>query len=282
MKLNNKKIIIISASVILVFLVITIGISYFTNFQDPISNSFKEMYPAAFIGSKNVTIANADKFILLVNKSDPSIGSIKAYENFLMRTKSEVLLDKLGLDLKSDELSDEYNFYTKGNDSVFGEFINEFFDNDVELFKDYIVKYAVVESKLRTYYNSKIDLNKDKYAKANMILDELSKGTKFEDLAKLHSDDKETGQLGGDLGFYEHGQILPELEKEIAILKFGEVSKKIVITRNGYHIVYPIEVATKNGQKSWHAKYILIETNGFDEWLKEQLKTINVRQLKKY
>ena len=70
---------------------------------------------------------------------------------------------------------------------------------------------------------------------ARAILDELSKGAKFEDIARARSIDA-TASRGGDVGFFRAGQLVPDFEKACLKLKVGETSD-IVKTQFGYHII---------------------------------------------
>ncbi len=282
MKLNYKYTIWIGLAIIFLFFIVSLTVAYKTNWSDPVSKSFGKLYPAAIVGNKLISVEDANEFVELARGMDNTVSPQEAFANFLQRAKQQGLLDKLGIRLASDAISDEKDFYTKGNETVYREFIKSYFHGDENLFTQIVVYPEVVEANLRMFYNSQFDLNKDAYAKAEGILDQLNKGAKFEDLAKTYSDDRETAQLGGDLGFFAHSQILPELEKEITIARAGQVENKIIVTRNGYEIIYPIEVSNQNGTKLWHAKHILIQTTGFDAWVKSQTDQIKIKILKRY
>lgn len=72
--------------------------------------------------------------------------------------------------------------------------------------------------------------------KAKQIRAQILKGAKFEELAKIYSDDAGSKKKGGDLGIIKKGQTIPEFEKEIFKLKPGEISRPIR-SSYGYHIV---------------------------------------------
>jgi hypothetical protein len=70
---------------------------------------------------------------------------------------------------------------------------------------------------------------------ANSIMSRLKSGTAtFEDLAQAYSMGGEA-RTKGDLGWIAKGSILPEIEKEFAIRKKGEVFK--VWSRTGVHVI---------------------------------------------
>lgn len=73
------------------------------------------------------------------------------------------------------------------------------------------------------------------------ILEKLKQGTDFADLAKKNSEDKETRDIGGDLGEVDLNRTLPKLASAIAKLKPGKVSD-VVKTSFGYHILKLNEV----------------------------------------
>jgi peptidyl-prolyl cis-trans isomerase D len=73
-------------------------------------------------------------------------------------------------------------------------------------------------------------------AKAEKILDQLKKGADFAKLAAQDSDDPGTRDHGGDLGFFERGQMIKPFEDAAFSLKPGQLSS-VVQTRFGYHII---------------------------------------------
>jgi len=68
---------------------------------------------------------------------------------------------------------------------------------------------------------------------------EAEKSAKFAELAKANSDCP-SGAKGGDLGFFTHGQMVPEFDKAAFELPVGKVSD-IVKTSFGYHIILVTE-----------------------------------------
>jgi len=73
-------------------------------------------------------------------------------------------------------------------------------------------------------------------AKAEEIRTKLVAGGDFALLAKSESNDTGSGEQGGDLGSFGHGQMVPEFEKAAFEAKPGEITP-VVKTQFGYHVI---------------------------------------------
>ena len=72
--------------------------------------------------------------------------------------------------------------------------------------------------------------------KANEIRKKLLDGGDFAKLAGEYSDDPGSSKLGGDIGFFGHGNLDPAYEKALFDLKVGEISEP-VLSSFGFHII---------------------------------------------
>lgn len=80
-------------------------------------------------------------------------------------------------------------------------------------------------------------------ARAEELRERIASGADFAELARRHSDDPASAAEGGDLGWIERGQLLPELESVLLELPVDSISD-VVPTRLGFHIVRVTERAS--------------------------------------
>jgi peptidyl-prolyl cis-trans isomerase SurA len=72
-------------------------------------------------------------------------------------------------------------------------------------------------------------------AKADDVLDQIRKGSSFDEIAKKYSDGPSASQ-GGDLGTFKRGALAKELEDKTFAMKTGDVSE-VIRTKQGYVIL---------------------------------------------
>jgi peptidyl-prolyl cis-trans isomerase SurA len=86
---------------------------------------------------------------------------------------------------------------------------------------------------------SEVVSEKDAMTRMISIKERLDNGEKFEDLARQYSDDG-SAKSGGDLGWVNPGDTVPEFEKTMNSLAPGEISN-IIKTQFGLHILQVID-----------------------------------------
>lgn len=72
---------------------------------------------------------------------------------------------------------------------------------------------------------------------ADEVMKELAAGKAFADIAKEKSIDPGSKENGGDLGYFQRGQMVPEFEQAAFSLEKGAVTKEPVQTQFGFHII---------------------------------------------
>jgi len=110
-------------------------------------------------------------------------------------------------------------------------------------------------------------------ARVDRIRDRIETGAKFEDQAKLNSEDA-TSAKGGDLGWISPGDTVPDFEAAMNKLKIGEVSQP-VRTQFGWHLMQVSERRTQDitaERKRDQARQALRQRKSdeaFQEWLRQ-------------
>lgn len=75
---------------------------------------------------------------------------------------------------------------------------------------------------------------------AQQLLDRIRAGEDFAALAREHSDDPGSAAQGGDLGWFERGQMVPEFEQAAFSTPAGQLSD-VVQSQFGFHIIQILE-----------------------------------------
>ncbi len=273
----RNKILLYSALTVLGLIFLATGIAYGLNSSNSIVTGLQRLYPAALVGSRMISIYDWNEYRSVAMAAG---DADKAYGQLIKAKEEANVADKLHVRFDADIVQRELNYYKSENPEEYNQTLQKFFNGQEALFVKYFVEPQIYDSALRIKYNADLTENLAEYNRAQDILNKIKQGSKFEDLAKTASDDKLTGQLGGDLGFAPLESFLPELQGDIKSSSLGTPLSYIVPSRFGYHVLYPVETADKDGQKLWHVKHILVATDGYDQWLNLQLKKVWVWQIK--
>lgn len=122
--------------------------------------------------------------------------------------------------------------------------------------EDY-VKKNIKEDEIKKYYNESISgdisakhilikvgtntegglTDDEAKKKAEDLIKKLNDGEDFSKLAKENSDDTGSAANGGDLGYFNKGEMVKEFEDAAYALKVNEYTKEPVKTTYGYHII---------------------------------------------
>ncbi len=115
------------------------------------------------------------------------------------------------------------------------------------IYGDIKVKHILIEPKTLTGMTSEeIDkATKEALKTAKEIIQKLKDGEDFDKLAEKYSDDKANNKKGGDLGWFNTGEMEEEFEKAAFDLKKGKYTTTPVKTKYGYHIIYKTDEKAK-------------------------------------
>ena len=173
-------------------------------------------------------------------------------------------------------------------------------NSKLTLVTDDYIKENITEKEMKKYYEEKVvgdisakhilistetDENateeeketKEKEAKkkAEEVIEKLKNGEEFDKLAKEYSDDKGTKKNGGDLGYFNTGEMEAAFEEAAYKLKVNEYTTKPVKTSYGYHIIM------KTGEKK-KASYKMAKSSIKEKLVEEKKnsdETISVKAM---
>jgi len=81
-------------------------------------------------------------------------------------------------------------------------------------------------------------------AKVKEVRAKIVAGAKFEEVAKVESDDVGSGENGGDLGTFGQGQMIPEFDDVVFKAPLGQITEPVK-TAYGYHLILVEERKSK-------------------------------------
>lgn len=115
------------------------------------------------------------------------------------------------------------------------------------IFGDIRAKHILIEPETLTGMTTEeiADAKKEAEKTAKDIIKKLKDGEDFDKLAKEYSDDKSNADKGGDLGWFNTGEMEEEFEDASFELKKGKYTTTPVETSYGYHIIYKIDEKAK-------------------------------------
>ena len=184
---------------------------------------------------------------------ESQLGSVAKVEEYFGKSKVEIELE-LGKVINDQFLAERVQRGISSDVKVTPAEVKEFFNkqntSDIPLVPTKIeVAQIVVKPEISVEQKDKL---RDKL---NSFRERVYKGEDFKMLATLYSDDPGSATKGGELGFVNRGDLVPEFERAAFRLKEGEISE-VVESQFGFHIVQLIE---RRGEQI-NVRHILLKT----------------------
>tara|TARA_B100000686_G_scaffold165200_2_gene172854 strand:+ start:756 stop:1979 length:1224 start_codon:yes stop_codon:yes gene_type:complete len=173
---------------------------------------------------KNIERQNGLQEGQLEQMLDAEGASIETYKE---RIRDQIIVSKV----KNFELGSRLNVSDKRIVKYYHDHQKDFWESGKSKVRHILILFEK---------ESSVKKKQEKYRKIKKILSQLESGKDFSEAAKIYSEDV-SASSGGDLGFVEKGQMVPEFEKTVYSLKEGEISG-IVETDYGFHIIKVDEV----------------------------------------
>ena len=142
----------------------------------------------------------------------------QAYKDFL--TSNNMKEEFLKNSLRTDEVIQRYVDFYMESLNISDEELIKYYEDNVDKFVSIKARHILVNS----------------MEEAEDILAQINAGADFSDLAMAFSKDTNSAILGGDLGYFYKGQMVPTFEAAAFSLEVGEVSG-IIPSDFGFHII---------------------------------------------
>lgn len=212
----------------------------------------KLMLAKAEIDSVTVPEAQVDAQLeSRMNMMVQQIGSEEKIEEYYGKTLDEFKVE-IRDDVKEQMIISEMQRTITKDLEVTPNQVQKFFDNipkDSLPFYSTQVQVGQIVKKPTMSTEAKENIK----ARLNGLRERILEGENFEDIARLYSQEPGAKQTGGNIGYFERGQLAPEYEATALRLKPGEISKPVE-TDFGFHI---IELLDRRGNE-FNTRHILI------------------------
>ena len=164
-------------------------------------------------------------------------------DEFSEDLKTQIRIKKLVASISNIKISDaEAEKYYKNNIDKF-KHSEQVRASHILISSDLLQIIKEIKAKNKNISSSELNTRVEKIqaeqkAKAEAILQEVKANpSKFEKIASEKSDDKVSGERGGELGFFTKHDMVPEFSKAAFSMKPNTISENLVKTNYGYHII---------------------------------------------
>jgi len=184
---------------------------------------------------------------------ESQLGSVERVEDYFGKSKAEIELE-LSKVIKDQFLAQRMQAQLTSSIKVTPAEVKDAYallsDAEIPTIPTQVeVAQVVIKPKITNEQKDEIR------AKLNSFRERIYNGEDFKMLATLYSDDPGSASKGGELGFVNRGDLVPEFERTAFRLKEGEISE-VVESQFGYHIVELIE---RRGEQI-NVRHILLKT----------------------
>ena len=173
-----------------------------------------------------------------INYFESQLGSISKVENYFGKSIVEIK-NELTEIVKGQFLAQRVQSSISNDISITPSEVRSFFRKlPAEEIPEIPTKVELIQIIINPIISQ---AQKDKLReRLNVFRDRVYNGEDFQMLATLYSDDPVSASKGGELGFVNRGDLVPEFERAAFRLRQGEISE-VIESKFGFHIIQLIE-----------------------------------------
>ena len=172
-----------------------------------------------------------------LNYFESQLGSLDKVEEYFGKSKADIEIELTRL-IKEQFLAQKVQSSISSDLKITPVEVREFFRDNNSDFPNVPAKVELLQIVVKPDVS---DQEKGRLReKLNGFRARVYNGEDFKMLATLYSDDEGSAASGGDLGFVNRGDLVPDFERAAFRLKEGEISE-VVESEFGFHIIQLIE-----------------------------------------
>lgn len=256
---NNKRIFLLGflgflGAVVAVGVLVTVIRVYTRTAQDSFSLAIARTLhlPAAKVNGEAVLYADYVEDLKAINtmqaysatQGDPStpLTSEQMSDQVLLRLASNALLNHAAAKYKVtvtkqdlDDLTDQVLQQFKSPADADSELMQRYGWN-LATYQEKVMRPFLLQNKLTEQIQADTAARETVRKNAQSVLDQIKAGADFAAMAKQFGEDGTAAQ-GGDLGFFGKNEMVPQFETAAFALKKGDMSRELVESPYGYHII---------------------------------------------
>ena len=173
-----------------------------------------------------------------LNYFENQLGSMMKVEEYFGKSKLDIEME-LGKVIRDQFLAQKVQGTIAVDVKITPAEVSDFFnDQKVSDLPEILTKVEVKQIVIKPIISE--DKKKKLRKKLNSFRERVYNGEDFKMLATLYSDDPESAKNGGELGFVNRGELVPEFERAAFRLKEGEISE-VVESKFGFHLIQLIK-----------------------------------------
>lgn len=187
----------------------------------------------------------------------------------------EQIAHKNGITVTEDEVKDNIKQKVEqyGTSDQVVQSLNKLYGWSLKDFADKIVTPALYQQKLQDLYNQQVDTAPLK-ARIGEAEKALAGGENFSDVAKRYSEGS-TSDTGGELGWFQKSDLIPDLQSAVDNGSVGKVSP-IIESPLGFHIILIEDTKKEDGATLYRLRQIFVKKTTFSDWLTEQMQGLSI------
>ncbi len=232
----------------------------------------------------------ADKLGIKVSEAELDAGIAQVKQRFNLNDEQmEEVLKKQNLTMES--FREQWRLQTLSNKLLESQLKNKIVVTDNEVAEYYKANYGggtgtVVSSapsssgpveEVRIAHILISSSSPDAEGRAEKVAGMAKSGQDFAQLAKEYSDDSNSADKGGDLGYFKQGDLIATLETAVENTPEGGVAGPVE-SPAGYHVIKVVERKTLGGEKKAKKDPSATEQLAIDDQTKKEITDILYRQ----